>query len=210
MLRTVHAPTKRRRTAANQDPPQHPRDALPLQLPLQVLFDDAMRAPSKSKRARFDLIALLADRNEIGALIALWDKTKAMNLDPASDARSWSAVTALHKRQKRKGGKAGIGKATELRVPPSRKRSLAPSRRLHKICKGKRMSARASAAKEYVDAAISFLDAERAAGRAVLRSDVESGKGRIKLAKRLKRELNIATLETARGLVTTLKRKRVF
>jgi hypothetical protein len=72
------------------------------------------------------------------------------------------------------------------------------------------MSARASAAKEYVDAAISFLDAERAAGRAVLRSDVESGKGRIKLAKRLKRELNIATLETARGLVTTLKRKRVF
>jgi hypothetical protein len=72
------------------------------------------------------------------------------------------------------------------------------------------MSQRASGAQLYVAAAVAFLAAERAAGRGdrVSAAFVARGKGRI--AKRLKSVLKIESLETARGLVTTLKRKRAF
>ena len=59
---------------------------------------------------------------------------------------------------------------------------------------------------------MAFVAAERAAGRGdrVSAEFVARGKGRMECAKRLQAVLKIESLETARGLVTTLKRKRAF
>mgnify|MGYP004242657573 FL=1 len=82
---------------------------------------------------------------------------------------------------------------------------MAPARRLHKICKGRRMSARAVDSEEILPRGLAWVEDQKAAGNSL---DASGGK-RMAIAKQLKKALGI-DLETARGLVTKLKRKKVL
>ena len=68
------------------------------------------------------------------------------------------------------------------------------------------MAERSSAAAEHVARGLAWVAAQRASGRSFAAG---GGKARSELAKELKVVLRI-DLETARGLVTALKRKRAF
>lgn len=80
------------------------------------------------------------------------------------------------------------------------KRTLSAERRIHKICKGSRMRGRHSAAKQHLESAKRLLKEN---------GDVldlgDSAKARINASKVLSKALSIP-LDTARGLVTLLKR----
>ena len=82
---------------------------------------------------------------------------------------------------------------------------MAPARRLHKICKGRRMSARAVDSEEILPRGLVWVADQKAAGHSL---DATGGK-RMAIAKQLQKALGI-DLETARGLVTKLKRKKVL
>ena len=178
------------------------------QVALQSAFDNAMN--SASSAAALDCLVVLAEAGETAALIALWDRVAEAcpRAHPSANTRVWAAVSRLHTRHRKRADR----RRGTLLTPLTTTRRLDPARRLHKICKGRRMSQRASGAQLYVAAAVAFLAAERAAGRGdrVSAAFVARGKGRIACAKRLKSVLKIESLETARGLVTTLKRKRAF
>ena len=147
-----------------------------------------------------DLNALaikLADAGETGALIQIWDE---MGGSKFATPTVWAAVERLHARGK---GKipSGTLRLTEKREP----QKMAPARRLHKICKGRRMSARAVDSEEILPRGLVWVAEQKAAGHALN----ASGGKRMAIAKQLKNALGI-DLETARGLVTKLKRKRVL
>ena len=141
------------------------------------------------------LARALAHSGETGALVRVWDR---MGGAKAAEPATWTALDRLHAR-----GKGRIP-AGSLRLPPSGVRALAPARRLHKICKGRRLSARSDEAKQHLDQALAWFAAEQAKGR---RFDLQSGKARGALANELCKELGPAGLsrEGARGLVTKLK-----
>ena len=76
---------------------------------------------------------------------------------------------------------------------------LKPSRRLHKIFKGQRLSKRSELAKKYIDIVVTLLK----------NGELDKTLPRIKMAKEIKRLLGI-NLEIARGVVTKLKQKKLL
>ena len=121
---------------------------------------------------------------------------------PSLQARVDRALQQLHDKGK------GRVPAGGLRVPAKTGRSLAPARRLHKIMKGRRLSARSDAAKSVLAPATQWVAAERAKGRKF--NGVTTAKARISLAKELRAALSLPSLEVARGLVTKLKQKKLL
>ena len=144
------------------------------------------------------LACALAEAGETAALVRVWD---ALGGSKGASPATWLAVEALHARPKHLLPGSGA-----LRLPAQSVRALPPARRLHKICKGRRMSARSAGAQEHVANGLAWVAAQRAAGRSL---EAGGGRGRSLLAKELRKALGI-NLEIARGLVTTLKRKKVL
>mmetsp|Transcript_8226 Transcript_8226/g.27151 ORF Transcript_8226/g.27151 Transcript_8226/m.27151 type:complete len:194 (+) Transcript_8226:58-639(+) len=144
------------------------------------------------------LACALAEAGETAALVRVWD---ALGGSKGASPATWLAVEALHARPKHLLPGSGT-----LRLPAQSVRALPPARRLHKICKGRRMSARSAGAQEHVANGLAWVAAQRAAGRSL---EAGGGRGRSLLAKELRKALGI-NLEIARGLVTTLKRKKVL
>lgn len=92
-----------------------------------------------------------------------------------------------------------------VRVPTNTSPHLEPARRVHKICKGWRVSQRNSDAAQHLTRAQAWLQSLPAGS-----IDARSTAGaRIRVARRLARELQVP-LETARGVVTSLKRRGVL
>ena len=114
--------------------------------------------------------------------------------------RVWAAVERLHAR-----GKGRVPSGT-LRLHEALRGGLAPARRLHKICKGRRMADRGRAAADFVERGLAWVAAQRSSGRSFAAG---GGSERSQLAKELETALGVDR-ETARGLLTTLKRKRAF
>eukprot|EP00854_Cymbomonas_tetramitiformis_P001737 gene1737-2397_t len=165
-----------------------------LQQQVNVALDGAV---STSSSALNSLACALAKAGETAALVRVWD---ALGGSQGASPATWLAVEALHAR-----GKDRIPNGT-LRLPALSARALAPARRLHKICKGRRMSARSAGVQDYIANGLAWVAAQRVAGRSL---DAGSGRARSIMAKELRKALSI-NLETARGLVTTLKRKKAF
>ena len=168
---------------------------------LQARLDAALR-PACSAAESESLLAELAAQGESVAVVAVWDALKARSVVPSE--ASWAALDRLHSRGK---GKVPAGR---LAVPPKAGggRALAPGRRLHKIMKGRRLSARSDAAKSVLVPATTWVAAERANGRKF--NGVTTAKARISLAKELRSVLGLPSLEVARGLVTKLKQKKLL
>ena len=141
----------------------------------------------------------LADAGETGALMQIWDE---LNGSKGAAPATWVAVERLHAR-----GKGNIPSGTlrlsEYREPPK----VAAARRLHKICKGRRVSARSRAvdSQEILPRGLMWVRDQQAAGVSLN----ATGRNRIAIAKQLQKALSI-NLETARGLVTKLKRSKAF
>ena len=144
------------------------------------------------------LACALAEAGETAALVRVWD---ALGGSKGASPATWLAVEALHARPKHLLPGSGA-----LRLPAQSVRALPPARRLHKICKGRRMSARSAGAQEHVANGLAWVAAQRAAGRSL---EAGGGRARSLLAKELRKALGI-NLEIARGLVTTLKKKKVL
>ncbi len=89
-------------------------------------------------------------------------------------------------------------------IPQQTKRTLSAERRIHKICKGPRLSRRNEDAKEHLEAAKEWL---RSNGGAL--DARSSAKARLNAAATLSRALSISR-DTARGLVTSLKKRGVL
>ena len=147
------------------------------------------------------MAAELADAGETGALMQIWDELKGSK---GASPATWVAVERLHARGK---GKipSGTLRLSEDRPP----QAMAPARRLHKICKGRRLSARSSAVDstdEVLPRGIDWVRGQQASGSSLVAA---GGKQRMAIAKELVKALGI-DLETARGLVTKLKRKKVL
>jgi hypothetical protein len=147
------------------------------------------------------LLQDLAAANETDALIRVWD---VLGNSKLCDPTTWQALETLHSKK----GKVPTGKLT---VPAAPGRTLQPARRLHKICKGRRLSARSTAAGHSLDGAVQWLAAERLKGRKTFLGGIGGGggKGRRLLAAELQAALGIDK-ETARGLVTKLKQKKML
>ena len=178
-----------------------PAGAAAATLGLQARLDAALRpaAPSPATEA---LLVELAAQGECAAVIAVWDALKANGVAPNEAA--WAALDRLHSRGK---GKIPVGRLT-VPFKAGGARALAPGRRLHKIMKGRRLSARSDAAKSVLGPATQWVAAERAKGRKF--NGVTTAKARISLAKELRAALSLPSLEVARGLVTKLKQKKLL
>jgi hypothetical protein len=148
----------------------------------------------------------LADAGETAALVRVWDVLKALPGGTAKGvaAPTWAAVERLHSL-----GKKGIPKAGALALPPLGARALAPARRLHKICKGRTTATRSDGAKPFMAAAAAWLEAERRHGRWP-KGSAATGRGRRKLADALKAALALPNADTARGVVTKLKQRKLM
>lgn len=144
-----------------------------------------------------DLACDLANACETEALVRVWD---ALGGNKGASGATWIAVKRLHAHSK---GRIPVG---SLQLPAELRKRLTATRRLHKICKGGRVSARSDNAKEHLACGLAWVASQRADGRSF---DVSGGRGRMEVARELKRVLRI-DLETARGLLTKLKRKRAF
>ena len=168
-----------------------------LQSRLDALLQDGVDAAGAEA-----LLSELAAQGECEAMIAVWDGLKAQRIVPSKAA--WAALERLHSR-----GKGRIPRGTlVVRSATSGSRALAPGRRLHKIMKGRRVSARSDAALPFMGPAVAWVAAERAQGR-----QLRCGKGakaRISLAKRLLADLSLPSLEVARAVVTKLKQKKLL
>ena len=166
---------------------------------LQMRVDDALNGrPRRVGDAPLNALAVeLADAGETAALVCVWD---VLGGSEGALPATWAAVERLHAK-----GKGRIPSGT-LEIPEDSNPSLAPARRLHKICKGRQMGERSRTAAGHVERGLAWVAAQRTSGRSF---DRDGGKARSALAKELMAVLSI-DLETARGLLTTLKRKRAF
>ena len=134
------------------------------------------------------LLQELATLKETDALVRVWDMRGSKTITP----ETWKAIEKLHNL-----GKGNIPEGTI--IMPSDRPRLAASRRLHKIVKGKIVSARSDAAKEHLPTAMQYL-----------RNHPElNDKQRSVQVATLKEALSIAA-DTARGLVTKLKQKKLL
>ena len=138
----------------------------------------------------------------------VWDKLGGADGAKAGrqDEATWVAVNGLHARQKKSKHR------DTLSLPAQAHNSLSPARRLHKICKGAVTSQRSSLALSHVDAAVAWVARQRAevkeGGECFL--DSENCKGKFKIVKALVAGLPGVNKETARGLVTKLKMRKVI
>ena len=170
-----------------------------VELTLQMRVEAALdgRPRSVGDEPLNELARSLADACETAALVRVWD---VLGGSQGASPATWSAVERLHKR-----GKGRIPDGS-IRLPAAATRTLAPARRLHKICKGRRLSARSVSADAHLARALEWVAAQRAAGRTL---NATGGRPRSELAAELQAALRIDK-EAARGLVTKLKRKKAL
>ena len=179
----------------------HGCDSFPTNLGLQARTDALLSENSCDSADANLLIRDLANAGEIAAVIHVWDIT------PKREEETWRAIEKLHtKCRKRKGKIQRVSKQIKLPEPGCSLRKLHPSRRLHKIWKGRVLHKRSEKAKPHLDGAIAWLESERSKGR-IVKADTSSRMR--KVAVKLSKELQVDT-ETARGLVTKLKQKHIF
>ena len=167
---------------------------------LQSRVDCALsggKSATPSVESLNELARVLADGGETAALVRIWD---ALGGSKCATQATWQAVERLHLR-----GKGRIPAGT-LRLARLDRAVLSPARRLHKICKGRRMSARSDKADDHLTRGLAWVAAQKEAGRAL---NASGGRARSDLCKEIKQALSI-NLETARGLVTKLKRKKAL
>ena len=89
-------------------------------------------------------------------------------------------------------------------------RTLAPLRRIHKICKGPRTRQRSDAAKEALPSVLQWLEADAHGRRgAVSNRQIFQGVKRRAQADILRKELGL-DMNCARGVVTKLKQKKLI
>jgi hypothetical protein len=142
------------------------------------------------------LVRDLATAKETAALVRVWDLIEKAAVEEAT----WCGVNALHNLGKGRIPQGGLS------LPALSSKTLAPARRLHKICKGRSVKARNVLASEHLDAAISWLTTQQASGRVV---SAEGGKARRMMAKELAKALGVNT-KISLALVTKLKQKRLL
>ena len=157
-----------------------------------VMVDDRRRLAVEPQRpAR-------ADANETAALIRIWNLFDGKQ---HATLKTWQRMERLHNARR-----PGLD---TLVLPKTDKRHLAPERRLHKIFKGRIMSARSEVAGDHIDRAISWLDEQRATGREL--REKHKSKTKAQARRLLSRELGSVLgvdQDTARGLVTKLKQRK--
>jgi hypothetical protein len=142
-----------------------------------------------------DLLVAVAAANDAPATVYVYDIVKGRGLE----------ITDRLKRALR-GIEADRGRtAPKFTIPFSARRTLDPARRVHKICKGWRVSERNTEAAAYLEAATAWVQ-RQPPGTVDARS---SAGARINIAKQLRTVLGV-NLETARGVVTSLKRRNVL
>lgn len=129
------------------------------------------------------LLTSVANQRDAAAAVYIYDKMKEMKIPV--DEISWIALNKLEKSKHQ----------SIYVVPVTDKKTLHPSRRIHKICKGPRLHARSEAAKEVLSEAKEWLK--------TVNPEFYSYH-RIKKAKIIAEALQIP-LETARGVVTKLR-----
>ena len=173
---------------------------------LQERIDNALH-DDKAAACLNTLATDLAIAGETAALVCIWDR---MGGAECATPATWCSIEALHARSKGQTraskGSPGKGSHVALRLTATSTRSLAPERRLHKICKGRVTHSRSEAALEHLDRALAWLTSERAGGRHEFLSCAGS-QARRSLAKELRLKIGVDR-ETARGLVTKLKQMR--
>jgi hypothetical protein len=139
------------------------------------------------------LFSVVCLSKDAAATVYVYDVVKCRGIE--LNERLWRLLETVEKDR----GKT----PASYTVPVSKGKTLTPSRRIHKICKGPRMSQRNTDSKVHLDAARLWV-AEQAEG-----SLNASGSGRFKVAKQLAAHLQI-DMNTARGVVTSLKRAKVL
>ena len=168
---------------------------------LQPRVDEALVSGNASSLGPLNQLVIdLAGVRETEALIRVWD---AMGGSKGAEERTWQAVEGLHSL-----GKDKIPRGT-LALPVLHKRTLEPARRLHKICKGRRLSQRSDQALTVFEPAVKWVETQRAMGAASPHASYLNGQGaaRHKLAQVLAAALCVPK-ETARGVVTKLKQRK--
>ena len=100
---------------------------------LQSRVDEALSSSASvgSSDLLNKLVADLAGARETPALVRVWD---AMGGSKEAKPETWKAVERLHSL-----GKGRIPSTGTLALPPLGRKTLEPARRLHKICKGRRV-----------------------------------------------------------------------
>lgn len=143
-----------------------------------------------------DLLVLLAEHKETDALVRVWDTIPKKDLARVVTDQTWSAIEKLHSLGK---GKIPNGTIIMPSDGAGAARRLPAPRRLHKIIKGRIIHNRSELAKAHLPAAMAF-----AATHPELTAQHRSVQ-----VKRIKAELKISN-DTARGLVTKLKQKKLL
>ncbi len=139
------------------------------------------------------LFSVVCLSKDAAATVYVYDVVKCRNIE--LNERLWQLLETVEKDR----GKT----PASYTVPAPQGKTLTPSRRIHKICKGPRMSQRSADSKVHLEAAKLWV-AEQPEG-----SLDASGGGRFKVAKRLAAHLKI-DMNTARGVVTALKRAKAL
>jgi hypothetical protein len=155
---------------------------------LQQRTERALESGYKSEYALNCLLKDLADAKETNALVRVWDIRNKATIYP----ETMSAMESLHNM-----GKGKIPEGTI--VLASDRTRLAPARRLHKIFKGQVLSSRSEAAKQYIVEAAAYLSKH---------PEIKTMKKGEQI-KVFRNELNMPN-DTARGLVTKLKQKKLL
>jgi len=129
-----------------------------------------------------EILIATATAKDAVATIYIYDYMKSKNAQLSG--LSWDALNKLE------------GKNTKIvslyKVPASNKRTLNPSRRIHKICKGPRLHNRSESAKLIMPQAIEWLSQQQKITKSIV------------MAKKLAKDINIP-FDTARGAITKLK-----
>mmetsp|Transcript_17357 Transcript_17357/g.34566 ORF Transcript_17357/g.34566 Transcript_17357/m.34566 type:complete len:183 (+) Transcript_17357:91-639(+) len=149
-----------------------------------------------------EMIGRLELAGQTHAIIVVWDAMGGKNY---ASSKTWVAIERLHSR-----GKGRIP-AGNLILPEWHTVSrMAPERRLHKICKGRVLSQRSSKASDFIEPALLWLRQQRDIGQEIkLSSGRGTNRSRFQLIRQLQTALNIDK-DTARGLVTKLKQKKLL
>lgn len=131
------------------------------------------------------VLCKVAGEGDAAATVYVYDLMKDRGVTVTDEG--WRALQALERKR---------GTTTVYTVP-SRPGALAPTRRIHKICKGPRLHERSEAAKSVMPQAIEWLRQQDPTFKTLQRS-VQ--------CKKLSQDLSIP-METARGTITKLKQK---
>ena len=166
---------------------------------LQMELNRLTTAPSTAANidAHCQLLIAVCERDDSAAAVHLYDQITSAGLPVSTEAMA--ALAGVERRRR------SCSQPLALPSRESAARTLAPLRRIHKICKGVRAKRNNAGAAHHLDAARAWIACERAQGREC--DARSSAKARISVAKQLAAELNV-DLRTARALVTNLKQRR--